>query len=345
MPIKLEQLPATLQRGVGRSYLISGDETLLVEEGADAVRGAARQAGCSEREIIEISGQGDWQQLLQSAGAMSLFAERKLLEIRLPTGKPGTEGSKALQEYLSSGGEDVLLIIAGKIDRQSQRAKWFTRLDQEGIVVTVWPVSRRELPSFLTQRLKAAGLTIDRDAVQLLADRVEGNLLAAAQEVDKLKLLAQTNHLNIDHVLDSVMDSSRYSSFGLADTALAGHASSALRTLRGLRAESAQPPVVLWALARDVVLLGQLARDCARGGNLAQAMNQRGVWRSRAALVQGAFNRHNRSSLDQLQHLVYRADATVKGFEPGNPWEVLDQLVTLLSLGSTLPATYLHETA
>lgn len=334
MPIKPEQLDASLRQGIGRCYLITGDETLLVEESADAVRAAARGAGCTEREIIEISAAGDWQQLLQSAGALSLFAERKLIEIRLPSGKPGTEGSKALQDYLSSEGEDVLLIIAGKIDKQSQRAKWFSRLDREGIVVTVWPVGRRELPGFLTQRLKAAGLTIDREAVQLLADRVEGNLLAAAQEVDKLKLLAASSHLTVDDVLNCVLDSSRYNSFGLADTALGGDASAALRTLRGLRAESTQPPAILWPLAKDVTLLNQLHSDCARGINLSQAMNQRGVWRSRMALIQRTLERQDRRSLAQLQHLVYRTDATVKGFQPGSAWEVLDQLVVLLAMGA-----------
>ena len=182
MPVKPEQLVPQLERGLRRCYLVSGDETLIVEESADAVRNAARAGGCTEREVIEISGAGDWQQLLQSAGAMSLFADRKLIEIRLPSGKPGAEGSKAIQEYLAIDSEDVLLIIAGKVDKSSQRAKWFTALDREGVVVQVWPVGRHELPTFLQRRLKAAGLTADREALQLLADRVEGNLLAAVQE-------------------------------------------------------------------------------------------------------------------------------------------------------------------
>ena len=159
MPVKPEQLVPQLERGLRRCYLVSGDETLIVEECADAVRNAARAGGCTEREVIEIGGAGDWQQLLQSAGAMSLFADRKLIEIRLPSGKPGAEGSKAIQEYLAIDSEDVLLIIAGKVDKSSQRAKWFTALDREGVVVQVWPVGRHELPTFLQRRLKAAGLT------------------------------------------------------------------------------------------------------------------------------------------------------------------------------------------
>ena len=333
MPIKPEQLSQNLNRELKRCYLVFGDETLIVEECADTVRAAARAAGCTEREIIEISGAGDWQQLLQSAGALSLFADRKLIEIRLPSGKPGTEGSKALQEYLTLDTEDVLLVIAGKVDKQSQRAKWFTRIDQEGLAIQVWPVGRRDLPDFLQQRLKSAGLRADRDAVQLLAERVEGNLLAAVQEVDKLRLLATSEHVTVDTVLSSVLANARYSTFGLADTALSGDAVAAIRTLRGLQAESTQPPAVLWPLNRDITLLASLHDDCAKGQPLSRAMNQRGVWRSRMPLVQGAAERQNAKGIARLQKLAFLADATVKGFEKGNPWDILDQVVVLLAQG------------
>ena len=333
MSIKPEQLAQSLSGELKRCYLVFGDETLIVEECADTIRAAARSAGCTEREIIDIAGAGDWQQLLQSAGSLSLFADRKLIEIRLPSGKPGTEGSKALQEYLSLDTEDVLLIIAGKVDKQSQRAKWFTRIDQDGLAVQIWPIGRRELPGFLQQRLKSAGLRADRDAVQLLAERVEGNLLAAVQEVDKLKLLTTSEHVTVDTVLNSVLANARYSTFGLADTALSGDAVAALRTLRGLEAESTQPPAVLWPLNRDIALLAGLYDDCAKGQALSRAMNQRGVWRSRMALVQGAAERQNASGIARLQKLAFQADATAKGFEKGNPWDILDQLVVLLAQG------------
>ena len=333
MSIKPEQLAQSLSGELKRCYLVFGDETLIVEECADTIRAAARSAGCTEREIIDIAGAGDWQQLLQSAGSLSLFADHKLIEIRLPSGKPGAEGSKALQEYLSLDTEDVLLIIAGKVDKQSQRAKWFTRIDQDGLAVQIWPIGRRELPGFLQQRLKGAGLRADRDAVQLLAERVEGNLLAAVQEVDKLKLLTTSEHVTVDTVLNSVLANARYSTFGLADTALSGDAVAALRTLRGLEAESTQPPAVLWPLNRDIALLAGLYDDCAKGQALSRAMNQRGVWRSRMALVQGAAERQNASGIARLQKLAFQADATVKGFEKGNPWDILDQLVVLLARG------------
>ena len=340
MQIKPEQLERQLQSGQPPCCLISGEETLIVQECADQFRRAARANGCSEREIIEISKVSDWQDLLQSAGAMSLFAERKLIELRLPTGKPGAEGSKAIQEYLKYDSDDVLLIVSGKIDKQSQRAKWYTALDKAGIVVPVWPIAPRELPRWLGDRLQAAGLRADREAVQLLAERVEGNLLAAAQEVEKLKLLADGTVITAETIVSGVLDNARYNSFGLVDTALSGDARGALRGLRGLEAEATQPSALLWVIARDVRLLTQLQEDCQRGSNLGQAINQRGVWRSRAGLVQSAFQRQSEASIEQLQSLLLTTDSAIKGFGPGNPWDYLDQLVILLAQGSRQSGTY-----
>ena len=335
MQLKPEQLEQQLkQQGIQCCYLVSGEETLIVQECADAIRTAARAAGCTEREVIEIASPGDWQALLQSGGAMSLFAERKLIEVRLPSGKPGTEGSKAIVEYLAMDTDDILLIVAGKIDRQSQKSKWYTGLDKAGAVITAWPIGANELPRWLTQRLKIAGLEADREAVQMLAERVEGNLLAAVQEVEKLKLLVTGNQVTAQTVMDTVLDNARYNTFGLVDTALAGDARGALRTLRGLQAESTQPPVVLWTLVRDIKLLATLAEDQRQGVPIAQAMNQRGVWRNRTSLIQRALQRHTVSSLEQLQSLAYAVDGSVKGFASGDPWDHLERMVAELALGN-----------
>jgi len=334
MQIRAEQLSQSLKRSLARCYLVTGEETLLVQECADAIRIAAREAGCTEREVIEISSQGgEWQQLLQSAGALSLFADKKLIEVRLPSGKPGAEGSKALQEYLAIEGDDILLLVAGKIDKQSQRAKWYTELDKAGAIITLWPIKTQEMPRWLGQRFQAAGLEIDREALSLLAERVEGNLLAAVQEVEKLKLLADGGKVTVDTVIASVADNARYNSFGLADTALSGDTRGAIRTLRGLQAEAAAAPVVLWALARDVKLLALLTDDLSSGLGLSQAMQQRGVWRSRSALVQGAMSRHNADTVCVLQELVYRVDAATKGYAKDDPWLLLERLLALLALG------------
>ena len=334
MQLRPEQLESHLQQTLARCYLVSGEEPLIIQECADALRQAARRAGCTEREVITIDSAGDWQQLHQRAGAMSLFAEQKLIELRLPSGKPGTEGSKALQEYLAMDSDDILLIIAGKIDKQSQRAKWYTGLDNAGVVIPVWPIRRDELPRWLEQRLKNAGLQTEREALSLIADRVEGNLLAAVQEVEKLKLLAEDRTITVETVLASVADNARYNSFGLADTALAGDSAAALRTLRGLEAEATAPPVVLWSLARDVRLLAQLDSDTRAGQPLGQAMNQRGVWRNRSGLVQAALKRQDQRGILRLQALVFEVDAAVKGFNKQDPWTLLEQLILQLALGS-----------
>ena len=334
MQLRPEQLAQHLKQGPAACYLLSGEEPLLIQECADAIRAASRAAGCLEREVIDIgANSNDWQQLTQSAGALSLFADRKLIELRLPSGKPGTDGSKALQEYLALNSDDILLIVAGKIDKQSQRSKWYTGLDNAGVVIQVWPVRASELPRWLAQRMSAAGLQVQPEALSLLAERVEGNLLAAVQEVEKLKLLAENNTVTVDTIIASVADNARFNSFGLADTAMDGDARNAIRTLRGLQAEASAPPVVLWTLARDVKLLIQLHEDTQAGISLNQALTQRGVWRNRAGLVQKALRRHDSVSLAKLQHLTVQVDGAVKGFSKDDPWVLLEQLLLLIALG------------
>ncbi len=184
MRLRPEQLPARLQQQVLPVYLVTGDEPLLMQEACDIIRAHAREAGCKDRDLLQVDGRFNWDLLFAASAEMSLFAERKLIELRIPSGKPGTEGSKALIEYLAGPAADnVLLIVAGKIDKRSTSSKWFKALDKAGAVVQVWPVDARELPHWMQQRLAAAGLQIDTDALQLLCDRVEGNLLAAVQEI------------------------------------------------------------------------------------------------------------------------------------------------------------------
>ena len=226
-----EKLSAHLQQQLLPVYLVSGDEPLLLQECCDLIRSQARAQGCTDREVIDAGVAGfDWQEILHSATSMSLFAERRLVELRLASGKPGAEGSKALCEYLDiSGGEDVLLIIAGKIDKQSTNSKWFKALDQAGAVIQVWPVDAGKLPRWLRQRVADAGMTIDDDALQLLCERVEGNLLAAVQEVEKLKLLVSDSQITAQTVTEAVSDNARYNLFDMADNALKGDATASMR--------------------------------------------------------------------------------------------------------------------
>ncbi|MFV8819507.1 DNA polymerase III subunit delta [Haliea sp. E17] len=329
-----EKLSGHLQQQLLPVYLISGEEPLLVQECCDAVRAAARAAGCTEREIIDTDTNGfDWNQLPASAAGMSLFGDRKLVELRLPSGKPGAEGSKALLEYLevSSGSEDILLVVAGKIDRQSTNSKWYKALDGAGATIQVWPVKAQELPRWLQQRLHAAGLEIDRDALQLLSDRVEGNLLAAVQEVEKLKLLAEDGRVSASTVTGAVSDNARYNIFDMADRALAGDAASSVKMLRGLRAEGTEATVALWSLLKDIRTLQQARSAVDKGQRPQQALSDLRVFQNRLGLMQSALERHNRGSLIRLLSQAAAADGAIKGAGGGKPWDQLENLALALA--------------
>lgn len=329
MRVSPEQLPAQLKRRLLPVYLVTGDEPLQVQECCDAIRRHAREQGCTDREVIEAGGAHfDWHEILHSASSMSLFAERKLLELRLPSGKPGADGSKALCDYLDiAGSDDVLLMVAGKIDKQSTNSKWFKALDAAGAVVQVWPVDGRNLPGWLRQRVAAAGLEIDDDALQLLCDRVEGNLLAAVQEVEKLKLLVRDSRISARTVLEAVADNARYSVFELADTALRGDAAGSLGILHGLRGEGTEPTVVLWSLTREIRTLHEVQQECPDGRGVQRALDARRVWKNRAPLMQAALARHDPASMAMLLERSVKVDGSIKGFAGGKPWDNLEDLV------------------
>ncbi len=327
-----EKLADHLQQKLLPVYLVSGDEPLLLQECCDQIRQKARAENCNEREIIEGGVSNfNWQDILHSASNMSLFADRKLIELRLPSGKPGAEGSKALCEYLDiASGDDVLLIVSGKIDKQSTNSKWYKALDKAGVTVQVWPVDAKNLPRWLQQRVRNAGMSIDDDALRLLCERLEGNLLAAVQEVEKLKLLAADSKITMQTVTEAVSDNARYNLFDMADNALKGNASVSLRMLYGLRAEGTEPPVVLWALVREIRTLYEAQLDCDSGQSTQQALSSRRVWQNRMPLMQAALTRHNTHSLSLLLEQAARADGSIKGFADGKPWDNLSRLVITL---------------
>ena len=327
-----EKLADHLQQKLLPVYLVSGDEPLLLQECCDQIRQKARAENCNEREIIEGGlSNFNWQDILHSASNMSLFADRKLIELRLPSGKPGAEGSKALCEYLDiASGDDVLLIVSGKIDKQSTNSKWYKALDKAGVTVQVWPVDAKNLPRWLQQRVRNAGMNIDDDALRLLCERMEGNLLAAVQEVEKLKLLAADSKITMQTVTEAVSDNARYNLFDMADNALKGNASVSLRMLYGLRAEGTEPPVVLWALVREIRTLYEAQLDCDSGQSTQQALSSRRVWQNRMPLMQAALTRHDTHSLSLLLEQAAKADGSIKGFADGKPWDNLSRLVIML---------------
>lgn len=343
MKLSPAQLGKHLQGALAPVYVISGDEPLLCQEAADALRNACRQQGFAERLVFNAEANFDWGNLLQAGASLSLFAEKRLIELRLPSGKPGDKGAAALLEYLGRPPEDtVLLLSLPKLDGSTQKTKWAKALIEgaSSQFIQIWPVDAHQLPQWIRQRLAQAGLSASPDAVDMIAARVEGNLLAAAQEVEKLKLLAEGSQVDAETVQAAVADSARFDVFGLIDAALNGEAAHALRMLEGLRGEGVETPVILWALARELRLLASLAHQHAQGVPLEKAFASARppVWDKRRPLVSKALQRHSSKRWGQLLLQAQQIDAQIKGQAPGNPWSEL-ALLTLQLAGQRLRLT------
>ncbi|SDH69448.1 DNA polymerase III subunit delta [Pseudomonas panipatensis] len=341
MKLNPAQLAKHLQGNLAPVYVISGDEPLLCQEASDAIRAACRERDFSERQVFNAEANFDWGLLLEAGASLSLFAEKRLLELRLPSGKPGDKGAAVLIEYLQRPPEDTLLLInLPKLDGSTQKTKWAKALieGESAQFLQIWPVDAHQLPQWIRQRLSQAGLAASQDAVDLIAARVEGNLLAAAQEIEKLKLLADGNQLDAATVQAAVADSARFDVFGLIDAALAGEAAHSLRMLEGLRGEGVEPPVILWALAREIRQLGGIAQQFGQGVPLEKAFAQcrPPVWDKRRPLLTRALQRHSGSRWNQLLQDAQLIDAQIKGQAQGDPWNGLARLVLLLA-GQRLP--------
>ena len=341
MKLNPAQLAKHLQGSLAPVYVVSGDEPLLRQEACDAIRAACRQRDFSERQVFNAEANFDWGLLLEAGASLSLFAEKRLLELRLPSGKPGDKGAAALQEYLQRPPEDtVLLVTLPKLDGATQKTKWAKALiDGEAAqFIQIWPVDVHQLPQWIRQRLSQAGLAASQDAVDLIAARVEGNLLAAAQEIEKLKLLADGNQLDAATVQAAVADSARFDVFGLIDAALAGEAAHSLRMLEGLRGEGVEPPVILWALAREIRQLAGIAQQFGQGVPLDKAFAQcrPPVWDKRRPLLTRALQRHSGNRWNQLLQDAQLIDAQIKGQAQGDAWNGLARLALLLA-GQRLP--------
>ncbi len=331
MKIQAHQLASRLRQGLAPCYLVTGDEHLLVAEALDAIRAAARDAGYTLRERHTASQGFDWQQLRETGASLSLFAEKRIVELTLPTGKPGTAGSAAIVEFVDRLHPDLLFIVSGPKLGTSASAKWAKRIDQAGVSVPVWPIEPGKLPRWIADRMKAAGLSPDRDAVLMLADRVEGNLLAAAQEIEKLRLLHGAGAISADDILGGVADSSRFDVFKLGDAALAGDAQKALRILDGIAAEGVTPVLAVWSLARDVRVLARVGEAVSRREDAGAVLKQFGVWRNRQDLFRNALSRHPVQSAYRMLKMLGEADGRAKGQAPGDPWQLLTAIVVCLA--------------
>ncbi len=332
MRLRAEQLHRHLQQQLLPVYLVSGDEPLQHNEACDAIRAAARAAGHDNREVLEAGPGFDWNSLLAEAASLSLFAEKKIIDLRIPNGKPGREGGKALSEYCAAPPQDTLLLLSlPKLDRAQQNSKWFKAIDGLGATIQVWPVEAAQLPQWIARRMQAAGLQPSDEAARLLAGRVEGNLLAAQQEIDKLLLLHGSGPIDAEQLASAVADSARYDVFELTDSALRGETARCLHILEGLRGEGVAAPVVLWALHREIAQLAGMAIDTTKGLSPEHAMSRARIWDRRKPLLRGALARLGPRQWLQLLDDCQQADAAAKGADPRDPWLLFEQIVSRLA--------------
>ena len=339
MQVASSQLAAQLQRGLKSLYAVHGDEALLVQEAADAIRAAARAQGCTERVVHTVAGAHfDWSAVLASGGSMSLFADRQLIEVRIPSGKPGKDGSQALQQMAESAAGNeatVTLVILPRLDAATLKSAWFSALDSHGVSVRVDSVERQALPSWIAQRLQQQGQRVEageagQRTLQFFADRVEGNLLAAHQEIQKLGLLYPAGELTFGQVEGAVLNVARYTPFKLAEAVLAGQVLRVQRMLDGLQAEGEAPVLVHWALAEDIRTLHRVRTAMESGRPLPMALRENRVWGVREKLMERVLPRLSTPQLVRWLDDAHVVDGVVKGLRspdwPADPWQALHQM-------------------
>jgi len=349
MQVRADQLASHLLKGVRPLYTVWGDEPLLAQEAGDAIRAAARAAGCGEREVHTVVSQHfDWSGLFGALTSMSLFSARQLIELRIPSGKPGKEGSAALQRYCqmieSKQSDDVVTIVQlPRLDRTQQTSAWFMALDSAGVTVRVDPVDRKALPQWIAQRLAAQqqrvqGGEAGQRTLAFFADRIEGNLLAAHQEIQKLGLLYPAGELGFKQIEAAVLNVARYDVFKLGEAVLAGQVARALRMLDGLRAEGEAAVLVHWTLAEDIRGLKRVKDAVAAGKPLPMALREARVWGAKERLFERVLPLLTEHTVAQLLEAAHVCDGLVKGLKhpdwPLDPWDGLKRLVLMTVQGT-----------
>ena len=331
MPLRSDQLAGSLQRGLAPVYLIGGEEPLLLQECCDQVREAAKAQGFVERELLQVERDFDWS-LLHQAAAPSLFATQKIIDLRIRTGKPGREGAKELTAWAQAPDSSIILLVScEKWDTSSRKSKWAGSLERAGQRVDVWPIKAAELPRWLAQRMQQHGMQPEPGVLELLADRLEGNLLAARQEIDRLALLKGAGTISVDDVMRAVADSSRFDAFTLAEHMLSGNLRDGLRVAAGLQRMNTPLPPVVGALIKELRIT-EAFRLAMRGGEHESAVFKRlNVWYSRQDVIRSAARRLNTRRLFGAFKLLSLIDRQSKGRAAGNPWQSLDALLLQLS--------------
>ncbi|MGD9020213.1 MAG: DNA polymerase III subunit delta [Lysobacterales bacterium] len=327
----MQQLAGSLEKSLAPVYLLAGEEPLLLQECCDQVREAARTRGFSEREVLHAGAGFDWSEL-QNAAAPSLFGSRKVIDLRLRTGKPGREGGMALGDWAAEPNPDMLLLVScEQWDAGSRKSKWAKALGKAGVRVDIWPVSAQELPGWLEQRMQQRGLQPEPDALRILVERLEGNLLAAAQEIDRLALLKGSGPISADDVLQAVADASRFDAFVLAEHMLQGNLRDCLRVAAGLRRMDTPVQPLVGALLRELKTT-EAFRLAMRGGEPeASAFRRLNVWFRRQQTIRAAARRLDTRALYEAYELLALIDRQGKGRAAGSPWRTMDRLLLRLA--------------
>jgi DNA polymerase-3 subunit delta len=327
MRIDSEQLGQHLARGLKPLYLVYGEELLLALEASDSIRAKALEQGFSERRVLIVEPGFDWGELAMLSNSASLFAPKRVLDLRIPTGKPGKDGSEALQSLvLSLPADTVTVITLPGVDRHGHTSKWFQALDQSGLVVHAAAIKRERLGQWIASRLAQQGQTADAQTIELLIDRVEGNLMAAYQEVQKLALLFDPGPLPFEAVKQAVVDVARFNVFDIGAALLRGDRVHFVRMLDGLQAEGAAAPLVLWAIAEEARTLAKVQAATAQGKPLAQALRDERVWGARQDLMPAAMRRLSQNQLIAALRRAADIDRMIKGLASGDIWDALLQL-------------------
>ncbi|SMC28969.1 DNA polymerase III, delta subunit [Andreprevotia lacus DSM 23236] len=325
--MRTDQLGRHLAGPLAPLYTLHGDEAFLTQEAAQQLRDAARRQGYTEREVMTVEPGFQWSRLGMSGNSLSLFAEQKLLELRITTGKPGVEGAKAIEAFCSDLPPDTLtIVICPKLDRTAQNAKWFQALAGAGEMIEAKAVERYQLPDWITGRLVAQGQRLGSEALDFLADRVEGNLFAAHQEIQKLGLLYPQGEISFTDVQAAVANVARFDVFQLGETLLSGDAERFVRMLDGLRAEGEAPHLVLWALSEETRALYRIGQGRSRGLPMPQLMKDNRIWGNKQRLIDGALGRVKASTLRAALAHAGEIDRLVKGVGEGDAWDELKQL-------------------
>ena len=343
MQLAPNQLTAHLHKGLKSLYTLHGDEPLLIQEALDAIRAVARTQGFTERTSHTVAGAHfDWSEVLAAGGSLSLFADKQIVEIRIPSGKPGKDGSPALQqlaEQSRNNDSTLTLIMLPRLDKLTKSGAWFAALESFGVTLQVEPVERSALPQWIAQRLSAQGQRVaagqaGQHTLQFFADRVEGNLLAAHQEIQKLGLLFAPGELTFEQIESAVLNVARYDVFKLSEAVLGGHSARVQRMLDGLQAEGEAEVLVHYALAEDIRALKRVKDAMAQGRPMPLALREQRVWGVKERLFERVLPRLTDAALAQLLQAAHQVDGIVKGIHspdwPANGWQALHRLALML---------------